>query len=179
MLIFLCGFDFSSVDENKYYDDENWIYACEGPGDLDSKEKNLSEEENIKRDENKICFLSQTLQHKEDKSIKLQIRFVPISEEILNLVLITHLGVDIPFGTSLVDKDNNVFAKGKYISCLEFGCISVATLTQADLSMLQSSDEIYVALFNTDNVKTFKNQEARHTINTKGLKLWLSEIKAF
>jgi invasion protein IalB len=172
------AFNLNPDDENKYYDGNNWIYSCEGANDDKIPPEKISVQEYEDREKDKICFLSQTLSSSSDQSVKLQIRLVPTYEDNINLILITHLGVDLTKGTALIDKDNNIFAEGSYVTCLSFGCVSVSTLKKHDLNIILNAkdDKIYVALFNTDNVSSLKNIQARHIVNVKGAKEWLKEI---
>jgi len=98
------------------------------------------------KDNNKICFLVQALQHEgENEKGEKRSRVVAAyqvgyfeEDQKLRIVEILPLGVSLPAGTSIIS-GGKLLVHGKYNVCTTEGCRASAELTKDDLKVLMSS----------------------------------------
>jgi len=143
--------------DGKQFDD--WIVTCT-PGNESTKTP-------------EICLLSQQLNlNQDDKQQPLalfQVGYFGKGKE-LKMIQTLPLGVRLEAGTSIISS-KKLIAPGKYTTCTQAGCQAIATITDADLKTLTSTQENSVAFMNLEG------KQLSLPISIKGLEKGLQYIK--
>lgn len=143
--------------DGKQFDD--WVVTC------------TPEDEKTKSPE--VCLLSQQLNiTQDDKQQPLalfQIGYFGKEKE-LKMIQTLPLGLRLEAGTSIISS-KKLIAPGKYTTCTQAGCQAVATITDADLKTLTSTQENSVAFMNLEG------KQISWPISVKGLEKGLQYIK--
>lgn len=136
----------------------DWTMSCKKKGD----------------DANSKCFISQTLESKDDpknKIANLKLRYS--KEGNLKIIETLPFGIKIQSGAHIISggRDDSPIAEGEFVTCHDYGCIAHAILDEEEMNFIIHSDK------NVLRVSSMEGKLVNIPFSNKGLKEALDALQ--
>lgn len=157
-LIGSCCNIYASSKENNDQKFADWTMSCKKKGD----------------DASSTCFISQTLESKDESKNKIANLKLRYSKEgMLKLVETLPFGIKIQAGSYIISggRDDGPIGEGEFITCHDYGCIAHAILYEEEVNAIIQSDK------NVLRVTSMEGKLVDIPFSNKGLKEALDALQ--